>query len=118
MIDPNTAEQPPRFVPVAPADALEHGKLMKVDAEGREICLVNWKGTYYALDNACPHWGVSLEWGWLHDGEIMCSWHGYRYNLATGRSCDWYGTDDLPVYPVKVEDGQVLVGLPAPAKST
>jgi len=88
---------------VAPGTA----KLVAVD--GKEIALFNVGGTFYALDNECPHRGGPLGEGDLEDCIVTCPWHAWQYDVRTGESI----TDDLKVarYDVKVEGGDVLVAV-------
>ena len=39
----------------------------------------------------CPHLGGPLEDASVEDGCITCPWHGYRFDLRTGRSADGRG---------------------------
>jgi nitrite reductase (NADH) small subunit/3-phenylpropionate/trans-cinnamate dioxygenase ferredoxin subunit len=86
---------------VAPGTA----KLVAVD--GKEIALFNVDGTFYALDNECPHRGGPLGEGDLEGCIVTCPWHAWQYDVRSGESI----TDDLKVarYDVKVEGGDVLV---------
>lgn len=88
---------------VAPGTA----KLVAVD--GKEIALFNVGGTFYALDNECPHRGGPLGEGDLEDCIVTCPWHAWQYDVRTGESI----TDDLKVarYDVKVEGDDVLVAV-------
>jgi len=88
---------------VAPGTA----KLVAVD--GTEIALFNVDGTFYALDNECPHRGGPLGEGDLEGCIVTCPWHAWQYDVRTGESI----TDDLTVarYDVKVEGGDVLVAV-------
>ena len=83
------------------------GKLVAVD--GTEIALFNVDGTFYALDNECPHRGGPLGEGDLEGCIVTCPWHAWQYDVRTGESI----TDDLKVarYDVKVEGGDVLVAV-------
>lgn len=43
-----------------------------------------WKdsnGTFYALDDVCPHKGASLSKGKVSKNNIICPYHGYEYNV-------------------------------------
>ena len=88
---------------VAPGTA----KLVAVD--GKEIALFNVDGTFYALDNECPHRGGPLGEGDLEGCIVTCPWHAWQYDVRSGESI----TDDLKVarYDVKVEGGDVLVAV-------
>jgi len=62
----------------------------------------------YAVDNRCPHLGFPLHMGSLCDGILTCHWHHARFDVCSGGTLDPWA-DDVPVYEVKVEDGQVWV---------
>jgi len=76
-----------------------------VTIRGREICVFNVGGEFYALLNRCPHEGARLSRGIVvglpesdtpgcykvaRQGEILrCPWHGWEFDLRTGKShCD------------------------------
>jgi nitrite reductase/ring-hydroxylating ferredoxin subunit len=42
-------------------------------------------GRLVAHAAACPHWGASLAEARIEDGAVVCPWHGYRFDLASGR---------------------------------
>ena len=46
----------------------------------------------------------------LPDGTIQCAWHGARFDCATGEVRQIPASEPLPVYQVRIEKGQVLVG--------
>jgi nitrite reductase/ring-hydroxylating ferredoxin subunit len=76
-----------------------------VNVRGREICVFNVGGDFFALLNRCPHEGAKLSRGVVvglpesetpgcyklsRPGEILrCPWHGWEFDLKTGKShCD------------------------------
>jgi nitrite reductase/ring-hydroxylating ferredoxin subunit len=54
--------------------------------------LANVGGVVHAIDNNCPHNGGPLGKGELHGTDIVCPWHGWRWNVTSGRN-SWPGTD-------------------------
>lgn len=49
----------------------------------------------HRVPNACPHRGLPLDAEPDDDGIITCPWHGYRFDIATGRcvsgaQCGWH----------------------------
>src|SRR5690349_6005104 len=78
------------------------GQRKIVEVEGISIGVFNVSGTFYALRNRCPHQGAPLcmgslkgttlpsqpgEYAWGREGEILrCPWHGWEFDVCTGRS--------------------------------
>jgi nitrite reductase/ring-hydroxylating ferredoxin subunit len=82
-----------------------------VTVAGREILLINVKGTIHAMEPECPHQGAPLSGGIIKDADhITCQRHGYRFFLQTG-ACENFPDYSLKVYPVKIEGDDVLVEL-------
>ena len=80
--------------------------------DGIRICLVLHDGVFRAVQDACSHNGQSLSKGKVNYlGEIVCPWHGYRFDLGTGRPCD-SSSPDLKIYPVKTDDTGFYIGVP------
>jgi len=100
-----------------------------VRVEDRLVLLAHWQGRFYAFASHCPHQGQPLESAQLWEGMLECPWHHFRYDLATGVNrypANVYPEDvpqlaeqlhPLPVYPVEVRDGEVLVDLSDDAES-
>jgi nitrite reductase/ring-hydroxylating ferredoxin subunit len=52
----------------------------------REIAVSIHDGTIRAFSNVCPHKGGPLNEGqWLDRARVRCPWHGYVFDVATGR---------------------------------
>ncbi len=81
----------------------------KVIQIGRAPVLVLFhEGSFYALDNRCPHMGFPLAQGDVHDGLLDCHWHHARFDLSCGATLDPWA-DDVETYRVVVENGEVFV---------
>ena len=93
------------------------------------IGVFNVNGTFHALRNICPHKIGPLCTGrvsgrtiadlppsaqagsvrYERDGEIIrCPWHLWEFEIATGR-CLVDSKVRVKTYPVRVEDGQIIV---------
>jgi nitrite reductase/ring-hydroxylating ferredoxin subunit len=78
---------------------------------GRIVALFNVDGDYFALDGICPHQGGPLGKGLLRGCIVTCPWHGWQFDVRTGQ----HQASQLlrhPAFPVKVEEGIVLIDLP------
>ena len=75
-------------VPLGPVDELRRRLPIVLRAGGRELRLVALDDEIVAHATVCPHLGGPLDEAAIENGCITCPWHGYRYDLQTGRSAD------------------------------
>jgi nitrite reductase/ring-hydroxylating ferredoxin subunit len=110
-------------------DELPEGERRVVEVDGRDILLLNHGGQIYAVDNTCPHMGAPLEAGKLTEyGAFVCPRHHSAFDLRTGDVKEWAPWPPavgrmlgaiarerpLPVFPTRVEEGTIWVGLKEP----
>jgi nitrite reductase (NADH) small subunit len=74
----------------------------------KEICVANVNGDYSAIDNICLHQGGPLGQGMIEGGKVVCPWHGWQYDPKTGATMH-NPNMKVVVYPMKIENGDVLV---------
>lgn len=79
-----------------------------VSISGREILLVNVKGSIYAVENECPHQGSPMGAAVVKEGYISCPRHGYRFSLTDGRCAD-HPEYVLATFPVQLDGDDILV---------
>ena len=72
------------------------------------VCVANVNGTITAMDNVCLHRGGPLGQGEIEGGKVVCPWHGWEWDPQTGQATH-YPSAKLAVYPLKVENGDVLI---------
>jgi nitrite reductase/ring-hydroxylating ferredoxin subunit len=103
----------PRCHRLVGAAALSAGELRRVSVGQRELVLVNDGETYFLLDGRCTHKPEALlAEGLLFRGAIICPWHGYRYDVRTGRNVHPGGARALGCVPVRIEGSDLLLELP------
>lgn len=106
------------FKKVAELQEFDYTEKKLIELDGEKILLTKVDGTYYAISNKCPHMGGSLYRGNLQDGIITCPRHGAKYDARTGKGLakpkilfiEFKMQDDIS-YPVKVEDGNILIDI-------
>lgn len=77
----------------------------------KRICLTLHGGKFFAVQDRCTHSGESLSKGKInYRGEIVCPFHGYRFELNGGAACD-SSSPDLATYPVKTDHYGFFIGL-------
>lgn len=101
----------PRYVRVGPVGAVRAGEMREFVVDDQEIVVVNLDGAFHAFVNRCPHQGGPLSKGRLEDGVMICPWHLWRFDARTGVPHFPEGYTGVARFPVKVEDGQILVGV-------
>jgi nitrite reductase/ring-hydroxylating ferredoxin subunit len=118
-----TARDP---APVCAVGDLEPGDKLLVRRGRREVVLCRAAdGRFYAVGNVCPHQGAALVHGTLggtavadgvgryryaRDGEVLrCPWHGWEFDVKTGRALFGEDTARVATYAVAVQDGAVFV---------
>lgn len=110
---------------------LDDGDRIIVEVDGKEVCVFNVNGNYYALLNWCVHQGgpccegtisgtyessfdretLETELVWTRDEQVLsCPWHGWEYDITTG-NCLSDKDRKLPSYHVRVQDGEIIVRL-------
>jgi naphthalene 1,2-dioxygenase ferredoxin component len=102
------------WIDVAEAAAVPDGDVIGAVAAGREIGLVRLGDAVFAIDATCTHGNASLCGGFVEpDGSIECPLHQGRFDVKTGRALCEPLTQDLAVYPVRIEGGRVFVQMAA-----
>ena len=66
-------------------------------------------GTWHAIENVCTHDWNPLDEGELKDGCIECPRHGAKFDVKTGEATQLPAYRPVDTYPVKIEDGKVIV---------
>jgi 3-phenylpropionate/trans-cinnamate dioxygenase ferredoxin subunit len=100
-----------KWIKIASVDALENDEVMAVEAEGKQLALYRSDDEFFASDNVCTHAYALLSDGYLEDGCIECPLHQARFDIRTGKVLCAPAASDIRVYPVKVEDGNVLADI-------
>ena len=104
-----------------------------IEIDGRAVVVFNVKGEYFALLDKCPHNGGSLAAGvvtgllqsaepgcysYAREGEIIrCPWHGWEFDIKTGKSFCSVIRARARAFPVHVEPGQTIVEGPYRAET-
>lgn len=100
------------FVRVAGVGEIPVGRGVLVESNGFAVALFNGgAGHFYACNPRCPHEDGPLADGWLEGDVVVCPWHGFDFELETGR-CRADPDLAVPVYRVRVNGDAVEVDLP------
>jgi len=100
------------FIAVAKADEIGNGEKIFLDIDDFPIVLFNIAGRYFAIGDVCSHDGAPVGEGELEDHEIVCPRHGAHFDLTNGKVLSLPAVEDIPSYPVKISDDEILIGIP------
>lgn len=96
------------FVDVAAVEDIPQGGAISVRVGWDDIALFESGGRIYALEDRCPHQGVPLSEGDVEDEIVRCWYHGWEFELCSGR-CLTYEAFPATPFEVRVEGGRVWV---------
>jgi nitrite reductase (NADH) small subunit/3-phenylpropionate/trans-cinnamate dioxygenase ferredoxin subunit len=95
------------FVEVAKEGELKPGSGKTVNANGIPVALFNVDGKFYAISNTCLHRGGPLGEGELDGKVVTCPWHGWQYDVTTGKNVIFPAA--VKKFNTKVENGRIFV---------
>jgi 3-phenylpropionate/trans-cinnamate dioxygenase ferredoxin subunit len=114
-------------VRVGTVDELRRDRCRIIEVGGRSVGVISVGEKFFAISDRCPHMGASLCAGsvsgtfvassphdyvyGMDDGVIRCPWHGWEFDLATGRSLLEPKRVGLKTYRVTQRDGDVVLHL-------
>lgn len=109
---------------VCTVDEIPAGTAKRVTVEGRDIAVFNLGDRFAAIHNRCPHEGGDLCRGtiaafpdarapgdYVMDDErlmVRCPWHGWEFDLRTGRSYVEPRRMRVKSFDVAVAEGEAL----------
>ncbi len=100
------------WIAVGPAAAIPRRRARVVRIGATRVALFRTgDDRYFAIEDRCPHRGGPLSEGIVHGCRVACPLHDWVIELETGRAVP-PDEGTVAVYPVRVEDGTLLIGVP------
>jgi 3-phenylpropionate/trans-cinnamate dioxygenase ferredoxin subunit len=100
------------FVEIAPVSEIPNGERLFVEIADRPIVIFNIAGEFFAIGDVCTHDDGPLGDGSLEGYNIVCPRHGAEFDVRTGKVMQMPAVVDIPAYPVRVENGSIILGVP------
>ena len=98
------------WISIAAAADCPPGTSIERVAGDRIVAVANVGGRYHAIDGLCPHQGGPLGRGALAGTVLTCPWHGWQFDVVTGRH-QLSPTVRQQVHEVCVREGRIHVRL-------
>jgi len=110
---------------IGTVDEVREAGCRRVEVNGRTIGVIAVGDRFHAIFDRCPHMAASMTAGTVSgtfvpsgaheyvfgkdDCVIRCPWHGWEFDLETGRSLLEPDRVGIKVYDVTVVDGDVIL---------
>jgi nitrite reductase (NADH) small subunit/3-phenylpropionate/trans-cinnamate dioxygenase ferredoxin subunit len=98
------------FVRAAKTGDVPPGTIREFQVEGKAVALANVDGQFHAIDNVCFHRGGPLGDGPLEGSVVTCPWHGWQYDVRTGK-VGQNPTVGVECYAVEVRGDEIFVNV-------
>lgn len=98
------------FVRVCTAGEVRANEPFRVQVGDLSILITKDNGdNFYAIADRCSHADIALSEGFVEDGYVECWAHGSKFCLKTGWPQNLPAFEPVPVFAIRVEDGEVFV---------
>jgi len=97
------------WTPVASVHDVPEGGSRVVYCGGDQVALFNVGGAFYAVANRCSHANGQLADGAVEGTTVTCSYHGSRFDLASGKPLCAPASRPIARFDVRVDGGQVYL---------
>jgi multimeric flavodoxin WrbA/nitrite reductase/ring-hydroxylating ferredoxin subunit len=104
------------WIDIGSTDEFAKTPLKFVKTQNREFAVSCKDGTFGVVSNTCNHVGGPLGEGHLDGDYIVCPWHNWKFHRCNGLGEPGFEEDRVPAFPVKVENGRLMVNLSAASK--
>ena len=98
------------LVRVARKDEIAPGSIREFQVDGLTLAIANVGDKFYAINNTCLHRGGPLGQGELHGVAVTCPWHGWQYDVTTGK-LTMNPAVGVKCYPLEVKGEDIWVDL-------
>jgi naphthalene 1,2-dioxygenase ferredoxin component len=100
------------WIDVAAEADLFEGAGIAVAPEGQDIAVFKLEeGGVYAINNLCSHGNATLCDGFVEGHQVECPYHQALFDLRDGSVTCGPATEPVKSWPVKIENGRVLLDL-------
>lgn len=101
------------YVSVCKVSELAEGAITSVSTKKGLVAITKLNGKVCAFENRCSHDDEAFDDGSIEGEEIVCPRHGARFHIPTGEVRRMPATDDIEVFPVKINGDTVEVDVDA-----
>src|ERR1043165_6107895 len=100
----------PELIEIARTADVPRGRAKAFTVGEKKIALYHTAKGFFATDNVCPHRGGPLAEGDVIGDEIVCPWHLWSFDVATG-VCPGNEEYRIATHEVRTDGERILVRL-------
>jgi 3-phenylpropionate/trans-cinnamate dioxygenase ferredoxin subunit len=104
-----TVEGGAKWVEVLPLGRLADQAIRCIRLESVDLLLARDGGCVVACERACPHEQADLGRGRVKGGRLICPRHLASFDLCDGQISAGWPSRPLRLYPVRIEEGRILI---------
>lgn len=104
------------FLRAAGKSDVPPGQIREIRLNGTSVAIANVDGKFFAINSVCLHHGGPLGEGELEGKVVTCPWHGWQYDVTTGKLVQ-QPSDGVQCYAVEMRGDDVYVDVGASAGS-
>jgi len=107
------AHVPQEWKELCTADDVPEGEARGFTLGTHRYCVVNDGASFFVVDDLCTHGVAYLSEGYCDTEECVleCPLHGGLFDYRTGGACGDPAEKSVRNYPIRIEDGKVMVQL-------
>lgn len=90
-------------------DQLSENAPVKVELDGKDVCVVRQGKEVFAIEDLCSHAEASLSEGEVSQGKIECWLHGAEFDLRTGQALTPPAIASVKTYTVTIDGEKVTI---------
>lgn len=98
------------FERAAKIEEIPPGQIREIPLSGKSVAVANVDGKLFAINSVCLHHGGPLGEGELEGKVVSCPWHGWQYDVTTGKVVQ-QPSDGVQCYPVELRGDDIFVDL-------
>jgi nitrite reductase/ring-hydroxylating ferredoxin subunit len=98
------------FERAAKVAEIPSGQIREFRIGGTPVAIAHVDGKFFAINSVCLHHGGPLGDGSLEGTVVTCPWHGWQYDVTTGKLIQ-QPSDGVRSYPVEVRQDEIFVDL-------
>jgi nitrite reductase (NADH) small subunit len=86
------------------------GQIREFQVAGKAVAIAHVDGKFFAINSICLHHGGPLGEGDLNGSVVTCPWHGWQYDVTTGKLAQ-QPDSGVDCYPVELRQDELYVDL-------